>query len=673
MGSNLIEDSNLALEKLSHLEMQLVKETEELFKRQVDHIKNIDQLQTLRPNMSKINIDIKKLSSLVDSSSSLVEEVCSKFRSIDQAKLRLQECLSKISDVHDLRACRNGINKAIQNRNYEEAAMHIKRFLSIDQDELKRTISIICCQQSTDKRPSLNQIAMVNVDDEGKEYLIELASVNSTIKELTDARQKLLTICHDNIDKAIVEDDQKEVDRFFKIFPLLNEYQGGLIKYSNYVNRKIVTPQLDETLRSSQLNQADKLAALYERIAKLIDSHQPLVETYYGPGYLINLVRLILKESDRLSRKILEEFRNVRKLQLITREIQKATNPKLITQNTMSSNRATPVGPQLPAGLDPRNIDSILNEMALIISRSEVFLNFLVNRMKEDLKIKSEGEVQERSSCIEIYQLISMGCELNYLIQEVGSIHVLLERFYLEESSKIAIQMDKVDTQTLNYFISSMLDDIFFLIKKCTKRAISTRSNEVFCAIINHCFYFLDSTFCEYLEDKIRNQQYYANPFMGKNVDNSHYFSSLNNLDRACDYIQTLKGILKQDLNRLKSSQLSLLRSEQNQDVQMEKSLTCLSELSKLIGKFNSIVNSSLYQLFNTVLRNRLRTDFKTILNENPDLLVELGNSDELCRLARDLLNNFDKSLQTNLSPENYSRLVVITKDCLEVYCKNPK
>lgn len=700
MSSNLTEDAELALDKLTSREVQLIKETEEVFKRQVEHIKGIDRLQTLRPNMTKINVDIKQLSSLVDSSYSLVDEVCSKFRRIDLAKARLQDCLSKISDIHDLRSCRIGMLKAMESDNFEEAAIHIKRFLEIDQKELRKTIAVLCRQRTDSsitvpqKQVIRAQDLMVNKDDDGTEYVIEPSSMDSTITKLEEARSRLLQICEENMTKAIQENNSKDVERFFKIFPMLNEYQGGLTSYAEFICRKIVTPQVAETLKSSQKNQADKLAALYESVAKLIDAHQPLIETYYGPGHLIVVVKIMLKECDRISRKLLEEFRNVRKLQSITNAILAASNQKLVPQNSVVKNRNSnlPNTSPLP-DLDPRNIDSVLNEMASIISRSEVYLNFLVQRMKDDLGLKCDDDTQKQSSNIQIYQLISIECELNYLIQELGGIHVLFERFYLEESSKIAVQVDKIDSQTFSYFVSSMLDDIFFIIKKSTKRAISTKSNEVFCAIINHCVQLLESTFCQHLEDKLKNQQYYSTAFSGKNLDLSQaysaiqnsrylqssteletskaqYFSALNNLDLACDYVQTLRGILDQDVKRLQSP----LVSEQNYDNQVEKSITCLNELTKLVGKFTSMINTSLYQLFNAIFRNRLRSELRTILNENPVLASDLSkNPDGAIRLARDLLSSLDRSLHTSLTPENYSKLVSITKEFFISYIKSPR
>lgn len=699
-NSTLLEDAELAVENLAHQELQLVKEAEDLFKRQVDHIKHIDQLQSFIPNMEKIDFDTKRLSSLVDSSSMLVEDVCGKVRQIDLAKARLDDCLKKIGDILDLKTCRDGMFKAMELENYEEAAMHIKRFLSIDQDELHKTISIICGQQQKEgfKHSVINHLLRDEykiddikrsdenntVSDKINNIIIDPKLMNSALRELDEARGKLLVLCQENMARAIQEDNSREIERFFKIFPMLNEHQDGLNRYAKYLQNKIINAQVDETLKSKQINQSDKLVVLYENIAKLVDSHQPLIETFYGPGYLIVVVRVIQEECDHLSRKILEEFRNETKLQYVAKVV-KSTS--LQNNPIQISNTPSPTSNVSTLKLDPRDVDIILNQISLIISRSEVYLNFIVQRVKEDINSKIEDEDQRQSNLLELYSLVCEKCELNHLIQEVECIYIMLEQFYLNESSKKAILMDQIDVESSSYFVSSMLDDIFFIIKKCTKRAVSTKSNEVFCAIINHCVTLLESTFCQVLDERLKNQQYYSSSsFTTKNLDLSQaysaiqsgrylqsasgyelakaqYFSALNNLDKACDYIQTLRGMLDGDIKKLKPS---LLVIEQQKDNQMEKSIACLNELSQLVGRFSSIANSSLYQLFNSSLRSRVRSEFKTIVSENPDLTsIVTSNPHELPSLAKSLLAALDRSLQDSLTTENYSKLITITKDFL--------
>lgn len=44
---------------------------------------------------------------------------------------------------------------------------------------------------------------------------------------------------------------------------------------------------------------ADVMTLLFEGIARIIEVHQPIIETYYGPGRLLMTISILQKECDR--------------------------------------------------------------------------------------------------------------------------------------------------------------------------------------------------------------------------------------------------------------------------------------------------------------------------------------------------------------------------------------
>ena len=44
---------------------------------------------------------------------------------------------------------------------------------------------------------------------------------------------------------------------------------------------------------------------------------------------------------------------------------------------------------------------------------------------------------------------------------------------------------------------TSMLDDVFFILKKCIKRSVSSNSVDGICAVINNACTLLESDFCQ--------------------------------------------------------------------------------------------------------------------------------------------------------------------------------
>lgn len=701
-GATLLEDAELAYEKLVDAELRLIKDTEELFKHQVSNLKSIDDLRNHIPRSEQTNSSTKRLGELVETASALIGDVCCKMRRIDLAKTRLEDCLCKVVDILDLKDCRQGARIAMSIDRYEEAAMHIKRYLAINQAELRKTMCIILGRDDFEKPTEFSHL-ILDVDavtgettpspsgklDDNEARVTDPQHINASIAELNDTRERLLKLCQDNISVAIKNDDSKNIERFFKIFPMLNEHQDGLKRYAEYLRSKIVTSHVDQIFKSKQHNQADKLAALYESIARLIDTHQPLIETYYGPGHLMVVVNVIQKECDSISRRILEEFRDESNLQYVARIVKSSTLQISGPSNMNIANRLT------LSKLDPRGIDNILNEITMILSRSEVYLKFIVQRLKDDQKVDATDDAQDKLAMSSIYNLMYVECELNHLIQEVGGIYVMLEQYYLNESAKKAIHMDQIDVELTSCFVSSMVDDIFFIIKKCTKRAVSTKSNEVFCAIINHCVALLDSLFCQVIDERLKSQQYFSAAFTSvtKNLDISQaysaiqtsrylqstsehelakaqYFAALNNLDKACDYIRKLAAILGEDVRKIKPA-ISVIEPIRTKS-QLDKALACLNELTQLASRFSSLANSSLYQLFNASLKTRCKTELKIILSETPELpSIMRENSNELITLSKNLLARLDRSIQDSLTPENYSKLISITKDSLDTCIKS--
>lgn len=54
------------------------------------------------------------------------------------------------------------------------------------------------------------------------------------------------------------------------------------------------------------------------------------------------------------------------------------------------------------------------------------------------------------------------------------------------------------------FVLSSMTDDVFFIVKKCIKRSLSSQSVDGVCAVINNACGILESDFADLLLVKLR-------------------------------------------------------------------------------------------------------------------------------------------------------------------------
>ncbi|CAB4022602.1 Conserved oligomeric Golgi complex subunit 4, partial [Paramuricea clavata] len=69
---------------------------------------------------------------------------------------------------------------------------------------------------------------------------------------------------------------------------------------------------LQDTERRASVVFAETITMLYEDVARIVEAHQPLVETYYGPGHIFPLLKKLQQECDRQAEAITNQFTNKR-------------------------------------------------------------------------------------------------------------------------------------------------------------------------------------------------------------------------------------------------------------------------------------------------------------------------------------------------------------------------
>lgn len=599
LGHMLNESDILStLEHLNNEEKTIQDEIDQLLGSESELEGLVGGLVKHMSNVSLIESDAERLSNLITFTSSLSENVSYKIRSFDLVRKRVGECLKQVEDIIDLRACTDGIQKSLMNEDYEDAARHIYRFLSMDESMLRKSTS---------------EDVNGNMDS---------SSLEQSFAKLHEAEQKLKSIVMTRFDEAVVQKDVASVERFFKIFPLINHHREGLNRFAQYltqrVNELMSTHKKTATSRSSAF--LEKLSYLYETIAQTIDIHYPLIETYYGPGHLFHVMKILQKECDRHGKLIVNEFKNEKNLSTLFTSIS-----KLLKNSTMPTPGNSGGSQQSAYKIDAKEIDKHLNEMMFVINRSQTYLHFINNRLLDDIESAQSNDQNKPSQVVEgdkeKVEGMLRDCQLTQSIHDLNSIYVLLEEYFLKESIYKAIQLDAVDKTSSvesGAITSSMLDDTFFIIKKCLKRSISCGSLNVILAMINNVVAALETYFFDVINEKIRfgfpaltlstldlsnayNTAVHAGRYLQAPAEmdklRTEFIASLNNLNVACDYIKRLCTTIIDDVNNaglLPKNQVELFES-------------CLGEFSALSTKFRQLSTVGIQQLFNAVFKSTVK------------------------------------------------------------------
>ncbi|CAH2323867.1 conserved oligomeric Golgi complex subunit 4 [Pelobates cultripes] len=586
-------------------------ELEELLGQQNTVENKMLTLQRMGPNLQLIEGDAEQLSGMITFTCNLAENVSSKVRQLDLAKSRLYQAIQRADDILDLKFCMDGVQTALRNEEYEQAAAHIHRYLCLDK-------------------------SVIELSRQGKEG----SMIDASLQHLQEAEQRLKVLVGDKFDAATKAGDLPQVERFFKIFPLLGLHEEGIRKFSEYLCRQVAI-KAEENLqlalgsegkeRRTALIFADTLTLLFEGIARIVETHQPIVETYYGPGRLHMLIRHLQAECDQQADKVVDKFIQQRdyhrKVRVALKHAQ-CTNckPYLLrfplqfqqVQNSMMRASST-------EKIEPRDLDPILAEVTLMSARTELYLRFIKRRVLSDFEVgdamAAEDVKQEHQQSLD--KLLNH-CLLRCTMQEVIGCYITMEEFYMRESVNKAVAMDTCERGQM---ISSMVDDVFYIVKKCVGRALSSSSIDCLCAMINLSTTMLESDFKEVLCNKLRmgfpattfqdiqrgvtsavslmQSSLQQGKFDTKGIESNDeakmsFLVSLNNVEVCSENITTLKKNLENDCNKLFSQDVGGEQARAKID-------SCLSDMASVSNKFGDLLQEGLGELNSTAVKPQVK------------------------------------------------------------------
>uniref|UniRef100_A0A1I8G969 Conserved oligomeric Golgi complex subunit 4 n=1 Tax=Macrostomum lignano TaxID=282301 RepID=A0A1I8G969_9PLAT len=543
--------------------------------------------------------DACSLSEMIRCTSELADRVSSKVRQLDCAKSRVTAGLQRVEDIIDLKACTDGVQKALQDEDYEIAAAHIHRYLTLDETVMRMTADA----------------------SEG-------STLEASFEVLHKSEAVLKDIVHKQFDLAVQRQDRASIERFFKIFPLLNLHQAGLEKLGGYLGG-CLREQCEKAriAASSAAGQdggawaAQQLLQLYEAVAASVEVHQPLVETFYGPGHLFGLLQVLQNEVDAQAKRIVDRFRSLRDLDSRVRLARtSATRHQQSQQQYGPGSQAQMMyqqQQQQSQQLDAKQLDAVLSELAVLSSRTELYLRFVSRRCLTDWAAAdskgggggggaASGAADSESESVEQRRQRKLDdflgkCAVTRCIQKLVDEYCLLEEHFMREMLAKAVALDSgvggsdpTDTR--------LADDAFFILKKCLRRAVSTGSADATCAALNRAADVAEAQLIGALRSRLGRgfpSGWVQDAFGSKaSVEEARqaYLAALNCAE-AC------RGNLR-DLRRLLESDTTTGAGRRDR----EKLLSCLQAMDAGLGEaLAAIVNEGVECLTEISLRPQVK------------------------------------------------------------------
>ncbi|XP_058819373.1 conserved oligomeric Golgi complex subunit 4 [Topomyia yanbarensis] len=590
----------------------------------------------------------RNLSTMIEHTSQLAENVSAKVRRLDEARSRVSECQQRVHDLIDLQLCSEGVMTAIKEEDFEKGAIHVNRFLSMDKNLLQKT-----------------------ADDVSGSII----SVRKAVFTLEQATTQIRQVVCQKFEDAVKKDDLASVERFFKIFPLLGMHDEGLEKFMTYICSMLQVKAQKELRSSMDIAKAEKrttvafsdtLTVLLENIARVVEVNQAIIENCYGAGRLIQVVSILQRECDDEVVQLVQEFNRNRQIGKRVTQINDYIKSSG-NASTLGHFRNTSGGGSVDK-LNAKDIDALIGEITIIHSRAELYVKFIKRRCASDLE-KSSLEPDAKEEKLKNLNELIKKSRLSTQMQEVLGTYLLFERYFMEESVLKAIALDNIET---GQQCSSMLDDVFFIIRKCIRRSNGTQSLDGVCAVINNAASCLEQDFMNALKSPIKagyptgyidlaQSAFQSSIQQGRlqtsDVDQArtNFLTTLNNADMSTEFIETLWSMMTDEV---KINFPSMTQREK------EKLDSCLAGLKSVGDSLKALVDFGLQQLRTSAIKPRIHPWVDQFISHNHNLTEEeLASYEAGETYIQYLIVHVDGLLtvfKSALTPRNYDALVSI-------------
>nr|XP_034831372.1 conserved oligomeric Golgi complex subunit 4 [Maniola hyperantus] len=374
--------------------------------------------------LGEVKSDAQVAADMVDKTALLARDVSAKVRQLDLARSRVAECQRRVHDLIDLRVCSAGVDAAIKAHDYETAAGHVARFLSMEPG----SVAAARARGAPDPRRDMDAAANTLRDH--------------LVRKFEEASKK---------------EDETAIERLFKLFPQIGRAEEGVDLLAKYLAsqlegsiRRVATVS---ELRLDAAVFADSLTRVVECGAAAVERARRLLASAAAPPPA-QAHCLLPRAIARIQPTICAGVRRVSQQMIAARKL-------VVTEKT-----------------DPLSVEHSLNELALAHSRLQLYFGFLRRRPELDTNM---DEVS-KAACSEAIEKIISECDMTRTTQDVLSHYLTLERYFLEESVNKALKMSTSQSGATS---SSLVDDVFFIARKVIRRSISTGSVDGACAVLN--------------------------------------------------------------------------------------------------------------------------------------------------------------------------------------------
>ncbi|KAJ5441202.1 Conserved oligomeric Golgi complex subunit 4 [Penicillium cf. griseofulvum] len=527
---------------LSHLHTQEASVTarlDALVTSQKDLSRELGRLDLMRANIGTHASTTRSIShGMLSETADTADRISSAVRRLDLEQARVKATLEVVEQVAELKACALGVAGSMgAPQDWEKAASYLHRAA---------------------------QIPVTVVNGAFAAEMVPTAEVpDPPSVTLDNAAESLCGLFLREFEKAVKENDGAKITRFFKLFPLIGRSEVGLDVYGRYVCQGVAAKaraNLNGAAGGAQTKDgffyANALTKLFEHIAQIIDGHGGLVEHHYGPRKMGRVIERLQVEADVQGGIILDTWSDERHVDRKLMDI-KSYAFTFLVQSFLPAQRPGPPRSHSPTmgasaatdeeGVDMKEIDGVLNEMAIMLGRWSLYCRFLADTCNSSSEDDAENDKR--------FELPSFVRE-SPLAQKINDRLVApfnaMTTFFFRRSVEKAFQLDESPSGlTMNPqrplkadppHITSAVDDIMYIVNKVIQQSLATSQETVVTNVIPTLSRVLGSDFIGMTQRKMRDECYPRAIQGGQPSEQTtiSFLVQINNLDVGVDYIRRI-------------------------------------------------------------------------------------------------------------------------------------
>ncbi|XP_023004265.1 conserved oligomeric Golgi complex subunit 4-like [Cucurbita maxima] len=584
-----------------------------LLSQRSDLDKQLVQLQRSAEVIGIVEVDADYMLSNVTSTCDLADQVSAKVRDLDLAQSRVNSTLLRIDAIVERGNCIEGVKKALDSEDYESAAKYVQTFLQID-DKYK--------DSGSDQR-----------------------------EQLLESKKQLEGIVRKRLSAAVDQRDHPTILRFIRLYSPLGLEEEGLQVYVGYLKKVIgmrsrlefenLVELMEQQYQThnvgsnqNQVNFVGGLTNLFKDIVLAVEENDEILRSLCGEDGIVYAICELQEECDSRGSLILKKYVEYRKLAQLSSEI-----------NAQSKNLLAVGGG--PEGPDPREIELYLEELLTLMQLGEDYTEFMVSKIKCLSYI--DPELVPRAT-----KAFRSG-SFSKAVQDITGSYVILEGFFMVENVRKAIKIDELVPDSLT---TSMVDDVFYVLQSCLRRAISTSNISSLIAVLSGASSLLSNEYQEALQQKMREPNLGAKLFLGGvgvQKTGMEIATALNNMDVSSEYVLKLKHEIEEQCSEVFPA-----------PADREKVKSCLSELGDMSNTFKQALNAGLEQLVGTITP-RIRPVLDTVATISYELSeAEYADNEVNDPWVQRLLHGVEINvawLQPLMTANNYDSFVHLVID----------